>query len=540
MEESESAAADVTPVPHDASDALRAFEYTREGGQAASASEISVTSGGIDQEQSSEEPCPEGHLVLATSGVDNYEVDSPSRGQAQPQLRFVPASDVAESPGAESEKMPSAFEDLDANLGGEEGEGPTTDAHSSAHGMLGFADAEEHQPGDAGSTLMLQQAGRPSRKKFTVDARHTAVFEVISSLLNLHSGAEVQKKFLADVRLLSELNSFLDRPAVSKLIYTWGHLKEAETLINSGQSPGKKKHKVPGMGSAQSELHIADSWMIYKEEVPGFLSSFMFFLRIFIIFGVTESTDPSQFITIPQIEKGAKYIETAAGFAVDISPFINSRSKGVAFGSSQKVSFVTMDTFCKWVAGLGCDEALHSFWRQQMSITRPSTSPLRKPIADIGGTEASQPSTLKGKKVNQFSFDNAVAEVPAQPSVDEKFKSAEEKLLQIASNRTQLLTACDELQEFSGSLSGRIEISHIDRWLVQLFPMLDFAPALQRSFRHLQQLRRQHMEQQHPQKEQPHSKSPNNAADAASNNANNLSRKEFGTLLVSVVFYRRL
>ena len=497
------------------------------------ASAVTTIPGGIGKEHINEEPRPAAPPTLSPSLIGDAEVDSPSRGQA----RFQPHLASDESADVEIQKLSS-----DENIDGGAAEGDPVDEHSVAHGSFGLPDADELQPGDVGATHMQQQAGKSSRKKVNIDARHMAVFEVISSLLNLASGAEVQKKFLADVRLLSELNLFLDRPAVSKLIYTWGHLKETEASSqSSAQSPGKK-NKVSGIavGGTHPELHIPDSWMIYKEEVPGFLGSFLFFLRIFVVFGVTESSDPLQFITIPQIEKGAKILENAIGFPVDISPFVNSRSKGVGFGSSPKVSFITMDTFCKWAASLGVDEALHSFWRQKLSMSLPSTSPSRKPNEAVEDAETLQPPPLKGKK--GFSFDVAiVTPVPVQPSVDEKFRTAEEKLLQIASNRAQLLAAWDELQEFSGAPAGLIEVSHVDRWIVQLFPMLDFAPALHRAFRCLQQHRRQQIEQQQKQKEQTRYKSPSNAAETTPHNTNNsLIRKEFGHLLVSVVFYRRL
>jgi hypothetical protein len=373
---------------------------------------------------------------------------------------------------------------------------------------------------------------RPSRnKKLNIDARHLAVFDVISSLLDLSGGAEVQKKILADVRLLSELNSFLDRPASSRLIFTWGHLSETDvTGRSSEQSSSNINKQKKALGnpsnsnvSKLADIDVLDSWMIYKEEVPGFLSSFLFFLRIFCIFGVAQPNDPLQFITLSAVEKGAKILEIALGYSLDLSQLLNSRS--FDFGSSQKVHYITMDTFCNWAVSLGLADELDSVWLQELlRSSSPPTSPSRKFVQSGDRADAA-------KSIAQNSTDGNTL-VPERLS-DDPYRNAEERLLHFASNQVQSLSAWNELLEFSGASTGPIEFSNVDRWIVNLFPMLDFSPALHRAFRRLQQHRRQHKD--HKQKEQPGSKSPK-----IPNNSSSLMSQEFGTLLTLAVYYRRM
>jgi hypothetical protein len=380
------------------------------------------------------------------------------------------------------------------------------------------------------SPVHLLPIGKPVRnKKLNTDARHQAVFDVISSLLDLAGGAEVQKKFLADVRLLSELTSFLDRPASTRLILTWGHLSVTDVSGRSAeQSSGNKRKKVSENSttlnvSRQAEIDVSDSWMIYKEEVPVFLSTFLYFLRIFCIFGVAEPADPLQFITLSAIEKGAKILEVALGCFLDLSQFfMNSRSVG--FGSSQRVHYCTMDAFCNWVVSLNKANELSSIWRAQARSNSPSASPSRKI------TQADEHADAD-RTLPQYT-DGGNALVPARSS-DEAFQIAEERLLHIASNRAQCLVSWNELQEFSDALPGPIEITKVDRWIVNLFPMLDFSPALRRAFRRLKQNRRQQKDCK--PKEQKGSKSPQ-----VQNNDNSLMIQEFAPMLNLVVYYRRM
>jgi hypothetical protein len=81
-----------------------------------------------------------------------------------------------------------------------------------------------------------------------------------------------------------------------------------------------------------------------------------------------------------------------------------------------------------------------------------------------------------------------------------------------------------------------IDIEHVDRWIVQLFPMLDFAPALRRAFRRLQQ---QALTEQR-QKELPSAKFHRSRPDKSLNTTDTLTSKEFGSVLLLVVYYRRM
>jgi hypothetical protein len=400
---------------------------------------------------------------------------------------------------------------------------------------LSTQDVEDGPPVDIEASVVLQQVVKQSRKKVTLDARYTAVFEIISSLLDLPGGADVQKKFLADVRLLSELTSFLDRPASSKLIFSWGHLSDADVLGHAPkQSHGKSKNKSLGMASrVESADHLfSDSCMIYKEEVQEFLRAFLFLLRVFCVFGVVESTSPLQFITIPAMEQGVKTLEAALDHSLDVSQILNSRSKGAGFGSAQKNCHITMDTFCTWLAGLGLQDELTSVWRQQLKPNSRSSSPSRGVAASAGSEGA---DIVRNKKSSEISFDFGQPVPDQKPSLDLLFRNAEERMLQIAGNRAQLLTAWHDFLEFSGFSSASVEFAHADRWIVQLFPKLDFAPALRRAFRYAQQ----HIE--HKLKEQPKSKSP--LADREKSLGGvpgSWTVKDFGALLVSVVYYRRM
>jgi hypothetical protein len=64
--------------------------------------------------------------------------------------------------------------------------------------------------------------------------------------------------------------------------------------------------------------------------------------------------------------------------------------------------------------------------------------------------------------------------------------------------------------------------------------MLDFAPAFRSALRHLSQTRQQDSE--HKIRDPPNSKPPN----VSSDKNKILTIKEFGALLVSVVYYRRM
>jgi hypothetical protein len=392
----------------------------------------------------------------------------------------------------------------------------------------GTQDADDGLPVDIEAPVVLQQVGKQSRKKVILDARYTAVFEIISSLLDLPGGADVQKKFLADVRLLSELTSFLDRPASSKLIFSWGHLSDADVVSHAPkQSQGKSKNVSLG-----ADHLFSDSCMIYKEEVQEFLSAFLFLLRIFCVFGVMESTSPAQFITFPAMEQGVKALEVALGHSLDVSQILNSRSKGAGFGSAQKNCHITMDTFCSWLAGLGLEDEFTTVWRQQLKPNSRSSSPSRG-VAVSAAAEGAD--VVRNKKSFEISFDFGQPVPDQKPSLDLLFRNAEERMLQIAGNRAQLLTAWHDFREFSGFSSGSVEFVHADRWIVQLFPKLDFAAALRRAFRYAQQ----HIEHKH--KEQPISKSP--LADrekSLGGLSGSWTVKDFGALLVSVVYYRRM
>jgi hypothetical protein len=505
---SESTAVDLSGEAPPALDTRANLEVSEES--------TSVTSARLNgNERICHEDAPDRFL----SSIHNDGIESPSSGNAgrvireqmEPSdehvLRFVDAELVNES----QTEGQIAYDTIDSP------------------DIFGSSYVDDGHLADAEAAVSVQLIGRPSRnKKFNTDARHLAVFDVISSLLDLAGSADVQKKFLADVRLLSELTSFLERPANSRLIFTWGHLSESDVSGRSAEPTKGSKQKKAALvlpnanGSRHEELDVSDSWMIYKEEVPGFLGSFLFFLRIFSIFGVMEATDPSQFITLSAIEKGAKAIETALGYSLDLSQFANSRSVG--FGSSQKVHYVAMDTFCNWAVGLGLADELNSVWRQQLLRSKsPSTSPSRK------ATQAGQHATAENLTQNVFNGHTFESE----RSSEEAYRNAEERMLQIASNRAQCLTSWNELQEFSGSLSGSIEIADVDRWIVLLFPMLDFAHALRWAFRRIQQLRRQQKDPK--QKEQPGSKSPNLPIGDRS-----VMSKEFSSILALVVYYRRM
>jgi hypothetical protein len=402
------------------------------------------------------------------------------------------------------------------------------DASVEAFCAIGTQDADDGLPVDIEAPVVLQQVGKQSRKKVILDARYTAVFEIISSMLDLPGGADVQKKFLADVRLLSELTSFFDRPASSKLIFSWGHLSDADVVGHTPKhSQGKSKNKSLG-----DDHLFSDSCMIYKEEVQEFLSTFLFLLRIFCVFGVMESTRPSQFITIPAMEQGVKALEAALGHSLDVSQILNSRSKGAGFGSAQKNCHITMDTFCSWLASLGLEDEFTTVWRQQLKPNSRSSSPSRGLAASAAADAA---HVVPNKKSSEISFDFGQPVPDQKPSLDLLFRNAEERMLHIAGNRAQLLTAWRDFQEFSGFSSGSVEFAHADRWIVQLFPKLDFAAALRLAFRDAHQ----HIEHKH--KEQPISKSP--LADREKSLGGVPGRwtvKDFGSLLVSVVYYRRM
>jgi hypothetical protein len=503
---SECTAVDLSGEAPPALDTCAKLEATEES--------TSVTSARLNGE---ERICHEDAPDRSPSSIPNYGVESPSSGNAGRIVREEPSDE-------------HVLRFVDAELVNEsETEGRIAYENIDSPGIFGSSYVDDGHLADAEAAVSVQQIGRPSRnKKFNTDARHLAVFDVISSLLDLAGGADVQKKFLADVRLLSELTSFLERPANSRLIFTWGHLSESDVSGRSAEpNKGSKQKKAAGVlpnanGSRHAELDVSDSWMIYKEEVPGFLGSFLFFLRIFSIFGVTEPTDPSQFITLSAIEKGAKAIEAALGYTLDLSQFANSRSVG--FGSSQKVHYVAMDTFCNWTVGLGLADELNSVWRQQLLDSKsPSASPSRK------ATQAGRHATAENvthNVLNGHAFES-------ERSSEEAYRNAEERMLQIASNRAQCLASWNELQEFSGSSSGAVEIADVDRWIVLLFPMLDFAHALRRAFRRIQQLRRQHKDLK--QKEQLGSKSSNLPI-----SDNSVMSKEFSSMLALVVYYRRM
>jgi hypothetical protein len=477
------------------------------------------------------------HQVTQES-ISDDEHPSPSRGK----VHIVPpdnlAAPAAENAFAEQEQRDAHDPEHDYNELStfEEKDGDAADEAFAALVSFDVPDAEDGHQEDVGYSTSLLQAGKASRKKANVDARHMAIFDVISALLDLPGAADAQKRFLADVRLLSELTWFLDRPASSKLILSWGYLSDTHISVQSAvHSPGKKKNKVAGgvSGSGHVDLYFSDSWIIYREEVSVFLSSLLFFIRVFSIFGVTEPVDPLQFITLPAIEKGAQILQTALGRSFDLSQFVNSRSKGSSFGS-QKVSYITMDTFCNWLTSLGLENDLNSIWKQKLRPVSPSASPERE-SSHAAQVEASVQKSPSTKKSAELFFENAAA-ARNRPSITEMFQNAEEKLLEIATNRSQLMAAWRELEEFSGASSEHIDIEHVDRWIVQLFPMLDFAPALRRAFRRLQQ---QSLTEQR-QKELPSAKFHRSRPDKSLNTTDTLTSKEFGSVLLSVVYYRRM
>jgi hypothetical protein len=470
---------------------------------------------------------------VSQESISDDEHQSPSRGKAH----VVPPDNLA-SPAAENEQRDAHDpKHTDNELStSDEKDGDATDETFAALGSFDAPDAEDGHQEDVGYTASLIQAGKASRRKANVDARHMAVFDVISALLDLPGAADAQKRFLADVRLLSELTWFLDRPASSKLILSWGYLSDTHISVQSAvHSPGKKKSKVTAgvSGLGLADLYFSDSWIIYREEVSAFLSSMLFFIRVFSIFGVTEPVDPLQFITLPAIEKGAQVLQTALGRSFDLSQFVNSRSKGSSFGA-QKVSYITMDTFCNWLTSLGLEADLNSIWKQKWRPVSPSASPERG-SNHAPHVEASVQRSPSAKKSAELVFENAAA-APNRLSMSEMFQNAEDKLLEIATNRSQLTAAWRELEEFSGASSERIGIEHVDRWIVQLFPMLDFAPALQRAFHRLQQ---QTLTEQ-KQKELPSAKVHRSRPDKSRHHTDTLTSKEFGSVLLSVVYYRRM
>jgi hypothetical protein len=401
-----------------------------------------------------------------------------------------------------------------------------------------FAEADEPQPGDAGAASAALQAGKPTRKKINIDARHLAIFDIISALLGLASGADVHKTFLADMRLLAELTAFLDRPAASKIIFTWGHLSEASASDRGFRgSPGRIKKKGANpvketATAAHSDLLIADSWMIYKEEVPAFLNSFLFFLRVFCIFGIKEPVDALQFISVSAFEKGLKILQGATAHPLDVSQILNSQSRSAGFGSPHKEQYVTMEAFCRWLTSLGVETDLSNIWDQQLRPESPSAMQSRRLAQDVNGTEAVK-SIASLKQPGGLSEEGSSSAL-YQPISNISFHDAEEKLLHLASSTVQLHAALRDVERFSAVCGGSVEAAHVDRWLVQLFPMLDFAPAFRSALRHLSQTRQQDSE--HKIRDPPNSKPPN----VSSDKNKILTIKEFGALLVSVVYYRRM